>query len=189
MAVLLVDNHDSFVYNIYQLLVKSGVDVDVMMNDQIDVKKIPRYDRIIISPGPGNPENLRDVGNLKVMMRSIQESTKVLGICFGHQFLASYLGSKIIKTEKIMHGQIDMVLHTNSTLYRNVPESFSVIRYHSLAIVPNDNIIVDCVSQSDNTIMGFHGRDSNFFGVQFHPESYYSEFGETIIRNFLGDVI
>ncbi|MHB1492560.1 MAG: anthranilate synthase component II [Thermoplasmataceae archaeon] len=187
MKVLLVNNHDSFVYNIYQSLLKITDDVDVQFNDNIDISGVGKYERIIISPGPGNPVNERDAGNLQLLMDSIGKDAKVLGICFGHQFLAFHLGSRVVLSKRLMHGQIDRLRHSHSPIYRNVPEHFTAIRYHSLAIEPGENIVVDCISDSDGTIMGFHSKNGRFFGVQFHPESYYSEYGETIFTNFLGD--
>ena len=182
--VLLVNNHDSFVYNIYQILLDIKVDVDVKLNDDHDIQNVEKYDRIIISPGPGNPVNDKDAGYLYEMMDSIKSGTKVLGICFGHQFLAHYLGSEIVLSKHLMHGQVDRVRHLKSPIYKDVPESFDVIRYHSLAIKPNKNITIDCVSEKDETVMGFHSNDGSIFGIQFHPESYYSQFGETIFKNF-----
>ena len=187
--VLLINNHDSFVYNIYQILLGIGADVDVKLNDDEEIQNVEKYKRIIISPGPGNPVNRKDSGNLYSMMDSITPGAKVLGICFGNQFLAHYLGSEIILSRQLMHGQVDRVKHQQSPLYENVPDTFNVIRYHSLAIKPNENIIIDCVSEKDETVMGFHTKDESIFGVQFHPESYYSQFGETIFRNFMSGAL
>ncbi len=187
--VLLINNHDSFVYNIYQILLDLEADVEVKLNDDEDIKNVEKYERIIISPGPGNPINKNDSGHLYSMMKSIKPGTKVLGICFGHQFLAHYLGSEIVLSREIMHGQVDRVKHLHSPLYEHVPATFDVIRYHSLAIKPNENITIDCISEKDETIMGFHSNDGSIFGIQFHPESYYSQFGETIFKNFMSGAL
>lgn len=188
MKVLLVNNHDSFVYNIYQILLDIKADVDVKLNDD-DIRNVEKYERIIISPGPGNPVNEKDAGNLYAMMDSVKPGTKVLGICFGHQFLAHYLGSEIIFSKNLMHGQVDRVKHLQSPIYYGIPEKFDVIRYHSLAIKPNKNITIDCISEKDETVMGFHSNDDSIFGIQFHPESYYSQFGETIFKNFMSGAL
>lgn len=110
---------------------------------------------------------------------------KILGICFGHQVLAYYLGGKIKQSSSVMHGDVDVIRHTGSELYRGVPNSFKAARYHSLEIEPSDRIVVDSRSETDGAVMGFHSLDSRIHGIQFHPESYYSEFGETILNNFM----
>ncbi len=181
--LLIIDNYDSFVYNIYQYAKSLGINVDMVENNKLkDINN--DYDGYIISPGPGNPENINDRGNLFEFIDD-NKNKKFLGICFGNQALGYYLGSKIEIAKRLMHGQTDKIIHKDSILYKNIPEEFIAIRYHSLVITENKNIIIDAYSATDNSIMGFHSKNNNIFGVQFHPESYYSQYGELLIKNFV----
>ena len=180
--ILIIDNYDSFVYNIYQCVSSPDVHVDVRENNNL--KDIEQYDGYIISPGPGNPENIDDRGNLYEFIDSHRDS-KFLGVCFGNQILGYYLGTSIVLSRRLMHGQPDIIVHGDSFLYRNVPEKFTAIRYHSLVLQGSTKIIVDAFSETDGEIMGFHSKDGKFFGVQYHPESYYSEYGKQIFKNFV----
>ncbi|MEM0140128.1 MAG: aminodeoxychorismate/anthranilate synthase component II [Ferroplasma sp.] len=180
--ILIIDNYDSFVYNIYQYLGTFNIDTDMRANDKLN--DIGEYDGYIISPGPGNPKNIDDRGSLFEFIDN-HKSSKFLGICFGNQLLGYYLGSDIAISKRLMHGELDTIKHTNSLIYRNIPEEFTAIRYHSLVITENKNIIVDAYSKSDGEIMGFHSMDNRIFGVQYHPESYYSSYGKSILKNFV----
>ncbi len=181
--LLIIDNYDSFVYNIYQYVSSIGITVDIAENNKLkDINN--KYDGYIISPGPGNPENADDRGNLFEFIGDNIDK-KFLGICFGNQILGYYLGSKIEIAKKLMHGQTDKIIHNDSLLYRGIPEEFIATRYHSLVITENSNIIVDAYSLTDKSIMGFHSKNNNIFGVQFHPESYYSQYGELLLKNFV----
>ncbi len=182
--ILMIDNYDSFVYNIYQYVASMGVHVDIVENDKID-KMDNNYDGFIISPGPGSPKNKEDSGKLLEFIDYNREG-HFLGICFGHQILGYYLGSDIKLSVRLMHGQIDYINHGDGKLYKNIPPRFEAIRYHSLVITENKNIIVDAYSEKDKEIMGFHSKNGNIFGIQFHPESYYSKYGFEIIKNFVG---
>ncbi len=180
--ILIIDNYDSFVYNIYQYISSPDIEADILTNDKL--KDIDEYDGYVISPGPGNPVNLEDRGDLYEFIDD-HKNKKFLGVCFGNQLLGYYLGSEIILSKHIMHGEPDIIRHGESILYTGVPEEFTAIRYHSLVITENNNIIVDALSNNDKEIMGFHSKNGKFFGVQFHPESYYSDYGKTIFRNFI----
>lgn len=184
MNVLIVDNYDSFVYNIVQIVKKLGHRVEVIENDRIGEIAGMDFDKVIISPGPGDPNNIQDRGRTIELLKKIG-SKKTLGICFGHQLIALSLGARVKLGPTIRHGEIDTLRHNGGALYRNVPKEFHAVRYHSLIVEESDQIVVDSVSTTDGTVMGFHSRDNRMFGVQFHPESYYTEFGENIIRNFL----
>lgn len=185
MKVLVIDNYDSFVYNIVGYLKKLGAEVDTVANDRLEeVKDIRKYHSVVISPGPGNPLNEKDRGGIIEFLDKNRDK-KVLGICFGHQLLGYYLGSKIKMSPRVLHGELDRIRHSGGPLYMNVPKTFTSIRYHSLIIEPNANIVVDSVSETDGSVMGFHSHDHRYFGLQFHPESFYSEYGETILSNFL----
>lgn len=186
MKVLVIDNFDSFVYNIIQYLNVLGANVDVRTNEELDgVKDTSQYEGIVISPGPGNPENPKDRGETIEFLEK-SDYKKVLGICFGHQLLGHYLGAKIKLAAEVYHGYVDTIVHRNSVLYANVPQKFRAIRYHSLILEPAPAIIIDASSATDGTVMGFHSADKKIYGIQFHPESYYSEHGQAIFQNFLG---
>lgn len=183
MQVLIIDNYDSFVYNIKQAIEKLGHSVRVIENDRLTDSDLRGAERVIVSPGPGNPLNEKDRGLTDRVLR-IGES-KVLGICFGHQLLGMMLGCKIRIASQIRHGEIDRIRHEASPLYLGIPETFDAVRYHSLVIEANDRIIVDALSLSDGSIMGFHTPDMMVFGIQYHPESFYTPSGEKILENFL----
>ena len=185
MRVLIINNYDSFVYNIVQAVQKAGAQVDVVENDRVDeIKNLDEYSAAIISPGPGNPMNSKDRGDVFKFIDTFQRK-KILGICFGHQVLAYYLGSRIKQSKAVMHGEVDDITHSGGPLYRNVPARFRSARYHSLEVDPGEGIVVDSRSASDGAVMGFHSAKGKMFGIQFHPESFYSEHGETILQNFL----
>lgn len=185
MKVLIINNYDSFVYNIVQAVQKAGAKVDVVENDQLSgIEELEEYSAAIISPGPGNPVNPEDRGEIFNFIDRFRNG-KILGICFGHQVLAYYLGSSIKRSSSVKHGEIDMISHNGGELYKGVPENFNSTRYHSLEIEPSVNVIVDSTSHSDGAVMGFHSRRGRMYGIQFHPESYYSEYGENILQNFL----
>lgn len=185
MRVMLMDNKDSFTYNIVHLLLKAGLEVEVFDNEiepeQVDAG---RYSALIISPGPGNPMNQRDRG---VGMELLGlDFPYALGICFGNQLLGYHLGCEIYRTDTLMHGEIDTMENRGTGILSGVPEKFSAVRYHSLAIRPNGKIQVDAVSATDGTVMAFHSSDERYYGLQFHPESYYSQYGSEILDNFIG---
>ncbi|MCL4344895.1 MAG: aminodeoxychorismate/anthranilate synthase component II [Candidatus Thermoplasmatota archaeon] len=184
MKLLFVNNHDSFVYNIVQIAGKLGYGMDIMMNDDLSGVDPDKYDRIIISPGPGNPVNPRDSGQIPDFLERCGD-VRVLGICFGHQAMAYFLNSGIRVMERPLHGEVDTIIHSHSLLYGDIPEKFRAVRYHSLTVVPSENIVVDAVSERDGSVMGFHDRKNLYFGIQYHPESYYTEYGENLIRNFV----
>lgn len=186
MNVLIIDNYDSFVYNIVQAVKKLGHSVYLAENDSLDSIDPSGFQRIIISPGPGNPKNPSDRGRtLEFLKRA--EGIKVLGICFGHQLLAYHLGGDIRQGRVIRHGEIDLIRHFGGRMYKEIPEEFSAVRYHSLVVRASEEMIVDALSVTDGQIMGFHSRDGQYHGIQFHPESYYTQYGERIISNFLED--
>ena len=185
MRILMVDNHDSFTYNIVNMIRARGVEVDVVDNDtDVSAIETEKYDGLIISPGPGSPLNRRDSGNSVDLLRNGSFSA-VLGICFGHQLIGHYMGCEIYRTKNLYHGETDRILNYGGGILENIPDSFEAVRYHSLAISPSSSIIIDGLSGSDGTIMAFHSKDGRYFGLQFHPESHYSKFGDRLIDNFL----
>ncbi|WP_393971735.1 aminodeoxychorismate/anthranilate synthase component II [Oxyplasma meridianum] len=184
MKVLMIDNYDSFVNNLVDYIRQEGADVHVVTNDRLSDIDPEKYQAVVISPGPGNPLNPCDRGEIMEFF-PLLKGKKVLGICFGHQILAMMLGSKIKISQKIYHGEVDRISNDGYGVFRNLPGQINVARYHSLVVEPSENIIVDAVSESDGNVMAFHSASGNITGLQFHPESYYSEFGHEILRNFL----
>ena len=180
--ILIIDNYDSFTYNIYQYIYSPDLKIDIKPNDKL--ADAGDYDGYIISPGPGNPTVVEDRGNLYEFIDNNRKS-KFLGICFGNQILGYYLGCEVVLSKRIMHGQPDTIVHMDSPLYKGIPEKFTAIRYQSLVISGGNGIMVDAVSEIDGEIMGFHSNDGHFFGVQYHPESYYSSYGKDIFKNFV----
>ncbi len=189
MRLMLSDNRDSFTYNIVHLLRSKGFEVDVYDNfthaEEIDSSM---YDGLIISPGPGNPLVETDRGNGFDLLDN-HDFPAILGICFGHQLIGAFLGCGIYRTEKLYHGEIDTIRNSGKGLMSGLPVTFNAVRYHSLAVRPNKKITVDAVSETDGSLMAFHSNDGRFFGIQFHPESYYSQYGEQILTNFTGAII
>lgn len=187
--VLIIDNYDSFVYNIAQYIAELGAMPIVVRNDEISVKGIERMDpdKIIISPGPGTPEKKSDVGVSIDVVRHLGKHTPILGVCLGHQVIGYVFGAKIRRARTIMHGKIDTVEIVNQTpIFANMPKRFRATRYNSLVI---DNtpaeLVVDAISLTDGEIMSIHHVEYPIYGVQFHPESIGTDYGKTILKNFL----
>jgi len=187
--VLIIDNYDSFVYNLVHVLAELGARSLVVRNDEITVEGALRLrpDRVIISPGPGSPLNPRDVGVSPALVReAARRDIPVLGVCMGHQVVAAAYGARIRRAKRIMHGKTDTVVHYGGPLYRGVPREFTAMRYHSLvADEPPEELEVTARSKTDGEIMGLRHRDHPVHGVQFHPESIGTPEGPRILRNFL----
>ena len=185
--ILIIDNYDSFTYNLYQLVGKYTEDIKVRRNDEITVEEIKKMNpsHIIISPGPGNPGIKRDFGICSEVIRRF-ETTPILGVCLGHQGIFVEYGGKIIKNLPV-HGKKDTISHSESVLFEDVPERFEIIRYHSLicdaSYIPEDIKVTSFTD--DNIIMSIEHRKYPTYGIQFHPESIGSSFGDIIIKNFL----
>jgi anthranilate synthase component 2 len=187
---LIIDNYDSFVYNIAQMVGELGSRPAVIRNDEITVSGIDRIrpEHIIISPGPGTPEKREDSGISVDIVRELSHSYPLLGICMGHQIIGHAFGAKIRRAKNIMHGKVSkIIVTTNSEIFNGLPHVFTATRYHSLVVdnVP-DPLIVTAVSAEDGEIMAISHRKLKVFGVQFHPESIGTPYGRAIISNFLG---
>ena len=183
--VLIIDNYDSFTYNIYQYVGHFASDVEVVENDKITISEIKQMsvDSIIISPGPGHPKDS------KVSLDCINRlGTKVpiLGICLGHQAIGTSFGANIINSNEIVHGKTSMINHNNRDLFKGLKNPFEATRYHSLIIdrntLPEE---LEVIAESDQIIMGIKHKERPIFGVQFHPESIKTQDGLKIIENFL----
>jgi anthranilate synthase component II len=187
MNVLVVDNYDSFTYNLVQYLGELGARVEVFRNDAIGVEQAlaGRYQRIVISPGPGVPAG---AGITLPLVRAAAGRIPLLGVCLGHQAIGEAFGGNIIRAGTIFHGKTSEIHHDGLTVYRNLPNPFTATRYHSLVIDPTQ--VPECLEvsarTSDGVIMGVRHRDLPVEGVQFHPESILTAEGMKLLENFLG---
>ena len=187
--VLLVDNYDSFTYNLYQYLCELGASVTVVRNDAITVEEARALapDFLVVSPGPGVP---RDAGISIELIRALGPTTPVLGVCLGHQAIAEAFGGVITRAPELMHGKASPIHHDGTGVFEGLPSPFSAIRYHSLCAAPEavpESLEVTARSDS-GVVMGVRHRDYPVYGVQFHPESILTEHGKDLLRNFLHSV-
>jgi anthranilate synthase/aminodeoxychorismate synthase-like glutamine amidotransferase len=184
--LLLIDNYDSFTYNLYQYLCELGADVTVARNDRITVDGIREMspEKIVISPGPGYP---RDAGISNDVVREFGEFIPLLGVCLGHQCLAEVYGGIIDHAGEIRHGKSSQIHHDGKGVFKGLPNPFPAIRYHSLSVRPETvPEVLEVTAQTDNNIiMGLRHREYPVEGVQFHPESIMTEVGKDLLRNFL----
>ncbi|SEN58373.1 anthranilate synthase, component II [Mesobacillus persicus] len=185
--ILLIDNYDSFTYNLYQYLGELGKVPKVVRNDQITITEIEEMkpEAIIISPGPGRPE---DAGICVELIKSFASKVPILGICLGHQAIGYAFGGNIIHAREIMHGKVSEISHNGTSLFKFFQESLSVMRYHSLVIekdsVPSD-LKVLATATDDKEIMAVKHKDYPLYGLQFHPESIGTKEGKKLLENFL----
>ncbi|MFQ5683430.1 MAG: anthranilate synthase component II [Candidatus Binatia bacterium] len=184
--ILLIDNYDSFTYNLYQYLSELGTKVQVSRNDKISLEKIEELqpDKIVISPGPCTPN---EAGISCDVIRSFGAKIPILGVCLGHQCIGAAFGGEIARAPTIMHGKLSDINHDSKTIYRSLANPFSGMRYHSLILNPNrlpSELSVSSVT-SDNIIMGVRHRSLPVEGVQFHPESILTQVGKKLLENFL----
>ncbi len=184
--ILLIDNYDSFTYNLYHYISSFNKGVDVKRNDKVNTKDIiiNRYKKIIISPGPGNPDQ---AGNCLKIVNHFYNKIPILGVCLGHQVIGKVFGSRIIQAKKLMHGKISLIKNKKLGVLKNIKSKFYATRYHSLivdrATLSKDLIIT--ASTEDNIIMGLMHKKYQIHGVQFHPESINTKVGMKIIENFV----
>jgi len=185
--ILIVDNYDSFTYNLYQYFGDLGEEMVVRRNDKIDLEKIKELDpkQIVLSPGPGHPANKRDFGVCREILEG-NMNIPILGVCLGHQGIIMRYGGAIRKSEKPMHGKTSLIEHNGTGLFKNVENPLRVMRYHSLIGEEIPGCLeVTARSKDDNVVMGVAHKDLPIFGVQFHPESIMSEQGKRILENFI----
>ena len=186
MKILLIDNYDSFTFNLYHYLSSLKSKVDVIRNDKITSKEIikNKYDKIVISPGPGNPNQS---GNCLNILKTLHKDIPFLGVCLGHQIIGQVFGSKIIQANKLMHGKTSIIHHKNKGILKNIKNKFEATRYHSLIIEKKSlSKELDITAEtSDGIIMGVMHKKYNVHGVQFHPESIKTKVGIKIIKNFI----
>ena len=190
MKFLIIDNYDSFVYNLAQRLGELGVSSDVIRNDKITINEIKdrNYDAIVISPGPGTPEDKRYFGICKNVILELGPKIPILGVCLGHQGIIDCFGGKVINARNIRHGKTSQIKHYDDSLFKGVKNPFRATRYHSLVgnktIIP-DSLKITAVAEDDGEIMGVSHKEFLIEGVQFHPESIMTDEGKKILKNFI----
>ena len=183
--ILVIDNYDSFTYNLVQLLGQQGNQLEVVRNDQksVDELRALKPERLLISPGPGRPEQ---AGVSVELIRELGPSHPTLGVCLGHQALAVAYGGEVVRAEQLMHGKVSRVYHDGQNLFQGLSNPFEATRYHSLIV--KEESLPDCLVvtawTSDGEIMGLRHRDHPIEGVQFHPESLLTHEGERLLQNF-----
>ncbi len=188
MKILLIDNYDSFTYNLFHYISKFVKSVDVVRNDKITSNEIIRnkYDKIVISPGPGNPNQ---AGNCIKIVKSLHAIVPTLGVCLGHQIIGQVFGSKIIQAKELMHGKTSKIISKKIGILKNIPRNFEATRYHSL-VIDKKTISKDLYITAETEkglIMGVQHKIYDVHGVQFHPESISTKVGMKLIKNFINN--
>ena len=186
MKILLIDNYDSFTYNLYHYLSSLKCKVEVFRNDKISLNQIKKknFDKIVISPGPGNPNQ---AGNCLKIVKFFSTSIPILGVCLGHQIIGQVFGSKIIKAKNLMHGKLSSIKHNNNGIFKGIKNEFVATRYHSLIVdkkTLGKNLVITAETK-DRVIMGIMHKKYNIHGVQFHPESIKTPIGLKLLNNFI----
>ena len=186
MKILLIDNYDSFTFNLYHYLSSLKSKVEVYRNDKITEKDIlkSKYNKIVISPGPGNPNQ---AGNCLRIVKKLHKTIPILGVCLGHQIIGQVFGSKIIQAKSLVHGKTSKIISKKIGILKNLPKIFEATRYHSLIIdkkTLSKNLTITAETK-DGIIMGIKHNNYNIHGVQFHPESIKTKYGLNILKNFI----
>ena len=190
MKFLIIDNYDSFVYNLAQRLGELGVTSDVIRNDQLTINQIKNgnYNAIVISPGPGTPDDERYFGICKEVIQELGPTTPILGVCLGHQGIISCFGGKVVNAGNVRHGKTSQVKHYDDSMFNGIKNPFRATRYHSLVgdktIIPN-SLKVTAIAEDDGEVMGVSHKEYLIEGMQFHPESILTDEGTKILGNFI----
>jgi anthranilate synthase component II len=190
IRVVVIDNYDSFVYNLVQFIGELGAEVPVYRNNQVTLRQVQELkpDRIVISPGPGNPNDERYFGVCRAVLQQVSPQVPTLGVCLGHQGIISTYGGKVTKAKRLMHGKTSRIKHDGKGIFKDVPDPFTATRYHSLtgekSSLPQC-LEVTAVAVDDGEVMGIRHKKYPIEGVQFHPESILCEEGKLILKNFL----
>jgi anthranilate synthase/aminodeoxychorismate synthase-like glutamine amidotransferase len=184
--ILMIDNYDSFTYNLVQYLGALGVEIQVFRNDKISIERIIKIKpaKIVISPGPGRPE---DAGISCDVIKEFAGKIPILGVCLGHQAIGYAYGGRIVGAKKLMHGKTSLIYHNGKTIFKNIPNPFEATRYHSLLVARKN--LPGCLEviawTKEKEIMGLKHKEYPVWGVQFHPESILTKSGKDILRNFV----
>jgi|TARA_B110000967_G_C18733188_1_gene483687 anthranilate synthase/aminodeoxychorismate synthase-like glutamine amidotransferase len=186
MKILLIDNYDSFTYNLFHYISVFKCKVDVIRNDKINSQDIikKKYKKIVISPGPGNPNQ---AGNCLKIVKDIHKIIPIFGVCLGHQILGQVFGGKIVRAKTLMHGKMSKIIHSKENLFKGIESNFVATRYHSLIIERKSlpKVFSITAETKNKTIMGIKHKDYDIHGVQFHPESINTKIGLKLIKNFI----
>lgn len=186
--MILIDNYDSFTYNIVQYLQELGVQPKVFKNDEIsleDLKQI-EFESIILSPGPGNPCERGWCGICEEVIEEFYKTKKILGVCLGHQLIAKHFGAKVVKDPVPFHGKVSKIkLLTESELFKGIPDKFEATRYHSLKVIDLPEELIPLAQTQDGILMALKHKDYKVYGVQFHPEAILTQYGHDLFRNFI----
>lgn len=177
--MLIIDNYDSFTYNLVQYFKILGENPTVVKNDESLPAK--PFSRIVISPGPGNPDTS---GLSREVLEKYHKTTPILGVCLGHQCIAQFFGAEIMRAKEPMHGKVSQIFHNANGLFEGLPQGFNATRYHSL-VVDNLPETLEVTAHTDDVIMGLKHRDLPIYGVQFHPEAILTQYGLELLRNFI----
>lgn len=184
--IAVIDNYDSFTYNLVQYLGELGAEIEIYRNDAITIDELEQRhpNAVLISPGPGEP---KDAGISSQVIRTLGQSIPTLGVCLGHQCIGEVFGGRVVRAPQLVHGKTSMINHCGGTLFREVPTPFEATRYHSLIVSPQDlpDELEVTATTDDGEIMALRHTRYPIFGVQFHPESILTEHGKTILANFL----
>ena len=196
--ILIINNYDSFTYNLYQLIGSvlesqtqpfgASYHLDIIRNDDLTLEQIKarNYTHIVISPGAGSPDNLKYFGICSQVILELGQSIPVLGICLGMQGICHYFGGQVVRASNIMHGKTSTIKYNSQSLFKGISQDIQVMRYHSLACADLPDCLIPLAwTNDDNELMGLRHRDCPIFGLQFHPESFATEFGFEMIKNFL----
>ncbi len=184
--ILIIDNYDSFTYNLVQYLGELGAELTIRRNDKISIEEIKGLhpEEIVISPGPGRP---KDAGISKELIKLLHKELPILGVCLGHQCMGEVFGGKIVQADRLMHGKTSMIYHDGKTIYKGLKNPFEATRYHSLIVERNS--LPECLEITAKTkekeIMGIRHKEFKVEGVQFHPESILTGEGKNLLKNFL----
>lgn len=184
--ILMIDNYDSFTYNLVQYLGELGEDLRVVRNDKITIKEIKamRPNQIVISPGPGRPEN---AGISNEIIRQLGKDIPILGVCLGHQCIGEVFGGRVVHASRLMHGKISLIYHNGKDIFKGISNPFEATRYHSLLVERKSfpRSLEITAETKEKEIMGLKHKEYPIWGVQFHPESILTEEGKKILANFL----
>ncbi|WIX80683.1 aminodeoxychorismate/anthranilate synthase component II [Amycolatopsis carbonis] len=186
MRVLVVDNYDSFVYNLVQYLAQLGADCTVWRNDVVDLERVPEFDAVLVSPGPGTPE--RAGQSVEVIAKCAETRTPMLGVCLGHQALGVHFGATVDRAPELLHGKTSQVRHEGKGVLAGLPDGFTATRYHSLTVLPEtirDEVFEVTGRTESGVVMGMRHRELPLEGVQFHPESVLTEGGHRMLATWL----
>jgi anthranilate synthase/aminodeoxychorismate synthase-like glutamine amidotransferase len=190
MKILLIDHYDSFTYNLAHQFWKIGIQLDVYAHDQISLEWIQHqeYSHYVLSPGPGHPKDQKDFNVSSDLLASWPFPQPLLGVCLGHQGIARFFGAQVHRAPQSMHGKISQITHSQSRLFKHIPVSFKGMRYHSLCVDPTtlpSELIPTAWSKEDGVLMAFEHQSEPLFGIQFHPESIGTPWGDQLIQNFI----